>query len=509
VRWELSIDSCGRSFSVFRSVFSQSILNFEISNPRTKQNHRHHNGIFRTTHRTHNTDGQRHTLLQPAKKYSIRQHIMSTTATTSKDEDTDALVCPLCTENMIKNDGRRRRRPQQQQHQAAIQRDGCCQQYVCQSCLYRHVHSILEEGIAGCGNGGAGRTTLTCPLGCGQEMTNAEVRACFHGYQHCQQHHGAAAAFWNLFVEPFIVYPLLLLWILLFPSCCFINNNNVEDDDDEYDDDYFVLRHKVWIYCHSTRAEQNDIRQYERWSLAVALRTIQRQEKLATVMHCPSPNCNYTWLVACPEYREAKRVHERRKVYLWYTPPKPELEHSYYNKTRKSNDNDNFDDWCRPEFLNMSRAFNKNNNKTPGGPGGAVVDWLSAEHSNTTDGRYMCCAKCHVSFCGLCRQPWRFGSKCHVGISCRAYRRQLPAVLQENGSVGGGGGNHDAFAFSTSNDGRCCPGCSMFTSRAGGCNHMTCPCGVEWCYVCEQRWNSLHYGCVDRRGAEYNSCIIS
>lgn len=447
----------------------------------------------------------------------------TTTTTTSKD---DALVCPLCTETMTKDVDFLRirqwlRPPLCWMVAVAIQRDGCCQQYVCQSCLYLHVHSILEEGIAG---GGAGRTILTCPLGCGREMTNADVRACFHD-QHNNNTYGGAA-FWNVLFGPFIVYPLLLLWIMLFPFCCF--NIHGEDDDDD-DDDYFALRHKYWIYCHSTRAEQNDVRQYERWSLAVALRSIQRQEKLLPiVMHCPSPNCNYAWLLASPAYREAKLAHERRKVYLWYTPPKPEQQehsssYSSNNKTKKDDD-DNFDDWCRPEFLNMSRAYNhkKNNNKTRG-PGGAAVDWLSAENSNTTDGRYMCCAKCHVLFCGLCRQPWRFGSKYHVGISCRAYRRQLPAALQQQQNVGTAGNGNDAFAFATSNgsnnsddDGRCCPGCSMFTSRTGGCNHMTCPCGVEWCYVCEQRWNSLHYGCVDRPPPGYNNgagtflgCIIS
>jgi hypothetical protein len=444
------------------------------------------------------------------------------TATTAKEEDDDdALICPLCTETMIvsqkKDDGvNLLRRIIRQCHSQlslllAIQRHDCCQQYVCQSCLYRHVHSILEEGIAGVGSfGGTGRTTLTCPLGCGREMTDTDVRTCFHG-QHVH-------VFWNLFFGPLIMYPLCLLCIMLFPFCFWNNENGGGEDDD-----YFVLRHKCWIFCYSTRAEQNDLCQYERWSLAVALRNIQRQEQLPNaVMHCPSPNCDYVWLVANPSYRESKVAHERRKVYLWYTPPKPEQAHSSCtirssNKTKKDNDS-NFDDWCRPEFLNMSRAFTGNGNRT--NTPGATMDWLAATEQ-TTDGRYMCCAKCHVLFCGLCRQPWRFGSKCHVGISCQAYQRQLPTAIQENGA----GGNHrDAFVFfattSSSNgnyndEGRCCPGCSMFTSRTGGCNHMTCPCGVEWCYVCEQRWNSLHYGCVDRPAGYYNGtattlgCIIS
>ena len=331
-------------------------------------------------------------------------------------------------------------------------------------------------------------------------MTDTSVRACFYR-QHV--HHGGAA-FWVNLLGPYIVYPLCLLWIILFPfRCCHENMNGNRDDsydEAEDDNDYFVvLRHKYWIYCHSTRAELADVRQYERWSLAVALRNMQRQAangSVPVVMHCPSPNCTYAWLVANSAYRESKIANERRRVYLWYTPPKLE----------ESSD----DDWCRPEFLNMSRAYRRSNTTTTTTTTGDS-DWLSTENG---DGRYMCCAKCHVSFCGLCRQPWRFGSKRHVGISCRAYQRQLPAAIQQQQE-----NNVDAFAFASSgnsnnnDNGRCCPGCSMLTSRTGGCNHMTCPCGVEWCYVCERPWNTLHYGCVNPPAnngvATIAGCIIS
>ncbi|KAK8069629.1 hypothetical protein PG994_006245 [Apiospora phragmitis] len=31
---------------------------------------------------------------------------------------------------------------------------------------------------------------------------------------------------------------------------------------------------------------------------------------------------------------------------------------------------------------------------------------------------------------------------------------------------------------------RHCPGCGVATQKKGGCNHMTCRCGAEWCSVC-------------------------
>jgi hypothetical protein len=34
-----------------------------------------------------------------------------------------------------------------------------------------------------------------------------------------------------------------------------------------------------------------------------------------------------------------------------------------------------------------------------------------------------------------------------------------------------------------------CPQCNIRTSKAGGCNHMTCRCGCHWCYICMEKFN--------------------
>ncbi|KAL1718306.1 hypothetical protein EV715DRAFT_188068, partial [Schizophyllum commune] len=38
-----------------------------------------------------------------------------------------------------------------------------------------------------------------------------------------------------------------------------------------------------------------------------------------------------------------------------------------------------------------------------------------------------------------------------------------------------------------------CPDCEAFVELVIGCNHMTCRCGAEFCYVCSRRWKTC--GC--------------
>lgn len=46
-----------------------------------------------------------------------------------------------------------------------------------------------------------------------------------------------------------------------------------------------------------------------------------------------------------------------------------------------------------------------------------------------------------------------------------------------------------------------CPRCGIFMERTAGCNHITCKCGHQWCYMCKGDWSSHgsatggHYRC--------------
>ncbi|VDK58196.1 unnamed protein product [Gongylonema pulchrum] len=44
-----------------------------------------------------------------------------------------------------------------------------------------------------------------------------------------------------------------------------------------------------------------------------------------------------------------------------------------------------------------------------------------------------------------------------------------------------------------------CPACRNFCERLDGCNHMVCICGVEFCYVCSEKWRdyTFHANCTE------------
>ncbi|GMR30879.1 hypothetical protein PMAYCL1PPCAC_01074, partial [Pristionchus mayeri] len=41
-----------------------------------------------------------------------------------------------------------------------------------------------------------------------------------------------------------------------------------------------------------------------------------------------------------------------------------------------------------------------------------------------------------------------------------------------------------------------CPKCHLLMQRSEGCNHLTCSCGMEFCYRCGNKWASSHYQCT-------------
>mmetsp|Transcript_18730 Transcript_18730/g.35586 ORF Transcript_18730/g.35586 Transcript_18730/m.35586 type:complete len:318 (-) Transcript_18730:43-996(-) len=210
--------------------------------------------------------------------------------------------------------------------------------------------------------------------------------------------------------------------------------------------------HFVWWHTCLTRNERRDLERYAAWSLQRGLADLSKKNDSVIILQCPGVDCSFQWIVADPQHRRAKQRHERKAYWLWYAP---------YRVAENTPDSFLF------------------------GPNSFSILGLN----RNGDPRKMVCPACMTSFCGLCRNPWTFGSADHSYRACREYTQRLPT--EDN--------LEDRFALA--NIGRTCPGCSRRTERISGCNHMTCLCGMEWCYSCEKRWNPTHYACSEQRDA--------
>ena len=222
----------------------------------------------------------------------------------------------------------------------------------------------------------------------------------------------------------------------------------------------FYPYHWRWWNIRVTHQERRDLDRYAAWSLQRGLADLRKKEDDTIILNCPGTDCSFQWIVADPQHRRDKQRHEARSYWLWYTP---------YRVPERTPEN----------FVFHPNSFAR----------------LSLLPYNA-DVRRMVCPACHTVFCGLCRNPWVFGTADHSYRACRSYRR-LPAIRNEPNL-------EDRFALA--GFGRTCPGCTRRTERISGCNHMTCPCGTEWCYACGKRWNPSHYSCADGGGA--SPCVI-
>lgn len=75
------------------------------------------------------------------------------------------------------------------------------------------------------------------------------------------------------------------------------------------------------------------------------------------------------------------------------------------------------------------------------------------------------CFSCLMVTCQFCRMAY------HPGIECVA-----DVATQE------------ARALAAAQGWKECPTCRNMVEKASGCLHMTCRCGVEFCYACGNRW---------------------
>jgi len=77
------------------------------------------------------------------------------------------------------------------------------------------------------------------------------------------------------------------------------------------------------------------------------------------------------------------------------------------------------------------------------------------------------CITCGAYTCARCRKPSHFGETCTGNVAVEQVRK---LARQEGWQT--------------------CPGCLTVVDLHHGCNHMTCSCRTEFCFVCGVKWKN-------------------
>ena len=82
-----------------------------------------------------------------------------------------------------------------------------------------------------------------------------------------------------------------------------------------------------------------------------------------------------------------------------------------------------------------------------------------------TEQYFMICDKCSIKYCSKCLM------KAHIGHCDDSYA---------------------VFLWNRLNYRRC-KKCGIFIEKNQGCNHITCRCGHQFCYICGEPWSMIHF----------------
>jgi hypothetical protein len=254
------------------------------------------------------------------------------------------------------------------------------------------------------------------------------------------------------------------------------------------------------------------------------------------VTRCPTPNCPYLWLTSKPFYNEKLKnelkyttssssnngtsgagegaaalasstsstssIMQSAKTFFFYKTIHPNREQELLQQAGYTSEH-----WLHSTDVNLfeTNVYNNNVNHTN--------ESITNRHKDPNickDGRAAHCPLCQHTFCNLCLQPWyaRHAKKwqqflSHTNTTCNTHFQKSVSKDEQ----------HELETINNAIEARLCPGCGMRTNRIDGCNHMTCPCGFHWCYICGCRFNREHYRCTDAnpliRYDSASACIVS
>eukprot|EP00923_Selenidium_pygospionis_P023017 GHVN01039924.1.p1 GENE.GHVN01039924.1~~GHVN01039924.1.p1 ORF type:complete len:259 (-),score=49.77 GHVN01039924.1:62-727(-) len=203
------------------------------------------------------------------------------------------------------------------------------------------------------------------------------------------------------------------------------------------------------------------IDRYERWSITVALAKGvaggdrgEGGEGGEQVIHCPLPDCSNLWVVSSVEI-ESKR---KTPITAWWST---------------------LTDWV----THTAHAFRLHHR---------VSGLRSSSSSHPSQGWRVVCERCNLVFCCVCLKPW-------TRLRLARWRRSAQTVSHEGRTCEnywrGDDGDSDYSRLSDWAGAKICPCCTIRVDKSGGCNHITCRCGAQWCFVCLSKWSEIHYRC--------------
>lgn len=84
------------------------------------------------------------------------------------------------------------------------------------------------------------------------------------------------------------------------------------------------------------------------------------------------------------------------------------------------------------------------------------------------------CPLCHKIYCLKCKVPF------HNGLSCKEFN--INRVFDKN--------DEKFIEFVKGAKYKQCPSCLFWVEKNEGCDHMTCRCKYEFCYVCGGKYQA-------------------
>lgn len=94
---------------------------------------------------------------------------------------------------------------------------------------------------------------------------------------------------------------------------------------------------------------------------------------------------------------------------------------------------------------------------------------------------YYSCQICRKEYCLKCKVAY------HTGFTCEAYIKDL---IDKKTQV-----HDDQFLkFAKGMNYKQCPQCRFWVEKSAGCNHMTCRCTYQFCYVCGGKYMACRCG---------------